>query len=76
MSKVRVFVFIACLCMLIPWLSAQEAARLVVVVWDPSSASVPQAKIILVDKQRGTQRTGLTNETGTLLLEGMEQFTA
>ncbi len=71
MSRVRVFVFMACLSVMVPWLSAQEAARLVVVVWDPSNASVPQAKIILMDKQRGTQRTGMTNETGTLLLEGM-----
>jgi hypothetical protein len=52
-------------------LSAQEVARLVVMVWDQTSASVPQAKIILTDKRRGAQRAGMTNETGSLLLEGM-----
>jgi hypothetical protein len=59
------------LLVLVPCLSAQEVARLVVMVWDQTNASVPQAKIILTDKQRGTERTGLTNETGSLLLEGM-----
>jgi len=69
--RTRVLLFVICLFLLIPCLSAQEVARLVVMVWDPTSAAVPQAKIILLDKQRGTQRTGMTNETGTLLLEGM-----
>lgn len=71
MSRIRVVSFLAGLLVLVPCLSAQEVARLVVMVWDQTSASVPQAKIILTDKQRGTLRTGLTNETGSLLLEGM-----
>ncbi len=71
MYRVRVFAFIAGLLLLAQLASAQEVARLVVMIWDQTNASVPQAKIILTDKQRGVQRTGMTNDTGSLLLEGM-----
>jgi len=69
----RFLAFLLCLALMImacsSGASAQTggAASLRVSVFDPSHASLPNAKTTLINDRTGEQRTGATNETGIVV---------